>query len=271
MKRLGIVFGIFILMMLVLSTKVCAADVQLLGENEVVKGQEQKITLKISNDEAIGAAEGNITFDSNIEGIEVSSSYNGWITTYNATTGKFNSFKAEGVKTGEIIEIKYRLKDTATSGRITISNLELTTITYNAISIPNSIVKNVTAKNEVPVILTPTQPNNQGQTTATPTPTQSSNQGKTSTPTPTQTRNQQTTATPTQANTKSTTPTQAQGKIENVTPTPINQQNKQKDNSTKLPKTGERSNILVILLIILSIIIGIVMYKKTKEYKEINK
>lgn len=141
---------IVVLTILLFNTKVRATEsqVQLIGESIVKEGQ-QVMTIKINNDEKIGVVGGCIKGDDNIESIEVAGSFNGWTITYNNETGEFNTLNAAGINNGEVLQLKYKVKDTKKGAKITLSNIELTTISYDTIKISETITKEITVNSTV--------------------------------------------------------------------------------------------------------------------------
>ena len=123
--------------------------IELIGNSEVRAREEQTITVKVTNGTAIGVVEGYIKKDFNIERLKVSSSYNGWMTTYNEEQGCFNAFNPEGTIEGEVIKITYVLKDNANKATITLSDLKLTTIEYDTIELQDEVTKTITIAQEV--------------------------------------------------------------------------------------------------------------------------
>ena len=141
-----IIFAMVGILFLGMPTLYATDGVTFVGDDEVETGESQTILIHITYSEKIGILEGVLSYDTeNIESFSVSSSYNGWTTTYNESTGKFNALYASGLEDGDVLEITYVLKDEATSGYITLSNISLTTISYSIIDI-DDITKTISAK-----------------------------------------------------------------------------------------------------------------------------
>ena len=128
-----IVIGIFVLVFFIMMTcyNVYGIDIPcfLMGDGKANTGETKNMKLVLSSDEEIGVVSGKISTNSKIESIIVSG-LNGWNLTYNSTTGVFNIYKAEGAKEENILNIDFKVGDSAGTGTITISDLKATTINY---------------------------------------------------------------------------------------------------------------------------------------------
>lgn len=147
MKKFGIVFTMILISMIILGTR-CYADAQeilLTGENIVDTKQLNTLIIKVQSSEEIGAIEGVINYDSNIESLEMKSYDGSWTITTNNNTGKFNAYKPDGTKEGEIIKIEYKLKDEAKEGKIILKNIKVVTLSYETINI-NDLTQTIYAK-----------------------------------------------------------------------------------------------------------------------------
>lgn len=244
MKKLKISIITFAIILCISKISSAAnASVQLNGENKVIAGKDNTITLQIQNSEAIGVIEGTISHDSNIKDIQISPSYNGWTITYNESTGKFNAFKAEGTSNGEALQITYKLDENASQCSITLKDIELTTTSYNTIKIEKDIIKTITKTTEDNNQLTNNNNNNQNNANSSNNNNQANNQSNIATNNINTKRN----------NTNTTTKNQIV-----------------RNNVTKsiFPKAGSVSFIIVPILIVL-IITTIMLYKKLQYYKSI--
>lgn len=119
--------------------------VSLEGEKEVESGELQTVSIKVVNENGIGVIQGKVSGDSNIEIVNVEAKDNKWTVNYNSKTKQFDGYCAEGVKSAEIINIKYKLKENAKQGTIEVSDVILTTLTYNTLN-EGKFEKVVTAK-----------------------------------------------------------------------------------------------------------------------------
>ena len=204
--------------------------VSFVGDDEVETGVSQTITIHVTYSEEIGVLEGVLSYDTeNIEDFSVSSSYNGWTTTYNESTRKFNTLYASGTTDDDVLEIIYTLKEGSTSGYITLSDISLTTISYSIIDV-DDITKTITAK---------TSTSTDEDTTNTNVSTSSSSSSTDSTSTSTTTSNSSTTS---NSNTSTTS-------------------------TSSLPYTGNTRYIIAGIILIS--ILGFLVYKKVRYYKEI--
>lgn len=143
--------ALIIAMVILLSMFSCAkiyaaeASISFKGDSEVEADKEQVVYINVSNETEIGVIQGKISGDANIEIVNIEAKDNNWTVNYNSTTKEFNAYFAEGTKSGDVLAVKYKLKTGATKGTITLSNIELTTITYETVN-KTDIEKTVTAK-----------------------------------------------------------------------------------------------------------------------------
>lgn len=146
--RLKRIFILMILTILFCSTHVFAAELQIIleGEQTAKPNETKTLTIKISSETEIGVVSGKIDANENITNMNVTGK-NNWNLTFNKDTGVFNIYKAEGSKTEEIISIEYTTANKEGTGRITLSNLKMTTIEYETKEVSN-VVKDITIKNE---------------------------------------------------------------------------------------------------------------------------
>ena len=222
------------------------SQIQIISSGEIENGY-QTMQIKVTQSEEIGAIDCILQGDSNIESIEVDPSFNGWTVTYNNNTGKIIAYNPVGTKDGAIIQFKCKLNDVTKDAKVTLSSVELTTISYNTITVNENIQKEI-------LKATPTE-------TATPTPT--------GVVTPTTTPTQEPTKTPTQV----ITPSNNSGanitdNKSNQTPSTIqkiNTEDTQKTNGS-LPKAGV-GNILLVISI--AVIIALYCYKRYSNLNNI--
>lgn len=146
--RLKKIFILIILTILLCSTYVFAAELQITieGEEQAKPNESKVLTIKISSETEIGVVSGKIEANENITNMNVTGK-NNWNLTFNKDTGVFNIYKAEGSKTEEIISIEYTTANAEGNGKITLSNLKMTTIEYETKEVSN-VVKDITIKNE---------------------------------------------------------------------------------------------------------------------------
>ena len=111
--------------------------IQIFGDGEAKIGENKHLTVKLFSSDTIGIISGKITGDENVQIIKVNGR-NNWNLTYNSETGVFNIYKAEGAKDEEIITIEYKPINENATGRITISNLNATSIDYISKVLPNA-------------------------------------------------------------------------------------------------------------------------------------
>lgn len=149
MKKINIIIFIISFLLLILPTYVFAAESQVIidGDNTVKPGETKNITIKISSEVEIGIVSGKLEKDNNISSMTLTGK-NNWNLTYNSATGEFNIYKAEGAKNEEIINIEYTAGNTEGTGKITISNIKMTSIDYETKEIEN-ISKEITIKEDV--------------------------------------------------------------------------------------------------------------------------
>ena len=140
MKKIFIIFLIAIILVVIgifitkkYNSKSIDIDlpiVYLVEDNLIETTETNKIKIRVNSKDAIGAIEGIVSYNSNIESIDIKSMEEEWTVTYNSKTGKFNAYKASGTKDGDIINIEYKLKNHDEEGKIVISNMEIVTIKY---------------------------------------------------------------------------------------------------------------------------------------------
>ena len=135
---------IFIIIML-FENRIYATNTQieLIGEDKIKAGDKQTINMNITSQDIIGVVEGTLKCDSNIESIEVNNNYNGWIATYNKDNGKFNIFNPKGITDGDILQLTYVMKQNAKSTTISLSDLNVTTTSYETVKLENNVSKTV--------------------------------------------------------------------------------------------------------------------------------
>ena len=121
------------------------ASINFKGDSEVEAGKEQITYINVSNETEIGVIQGKISGDANIEIESIAAKDSNWVVNYNGTTKEFVGYYADGIKSGEVLIVKYKLKSGATEGTITLSDIVLTTTTYETITKTN-IEKTVIAK-----------------------------------------------------------------------------------------------------------------------------
>lgn len=152
MKKLYLI-GVLIILILSLtftSVYAVATTVSFNGENKVAPGSTNKIAINITSDDTIGGIEGKIETSSNISKLLSSNitGKNGWTVTYNAESGIFNAFKAEGTKNEDVLEIEYTVNNQEGTANIELKELVITNITYEEEEI-NDVSKTITiAKSE---------------------------------------------------------------------------------------------------------------------------
>lgn len=131
-KSIVLVISTVILFLIISSANSMAAEsiISLSGDGEVESGTTQTILVKVKNDDAVGVIQGKIAGDSNIEIVNVEAIDNNWVVNYNSATKQFNAYYADGVTDGEVLAIKYKLKEGMAIGTVTLSEIKLTTITY---------------------------------------------------------------------------------------------------------------------------------------------
>ena len=143
------IFILIVLIMLFCCTHVFAAESQITieGEQQAKPNETKVLTIKISSETEIGVVSGKIEANENITNMNVTGK-NNWNLIFNKDTGDFNIYKAEGAKSEEIIDIQYTTVNKEGTGRITLSDLKITTIEYETKDI-SSIGKDITIKNEI--------------------------------------------------------------------------------------------------------------------------
>lgn len=148
MKKSIITILFTIVFLSVLTTLVYGAEPQITinGDSSVKPGESNELTINISSDEEIGIVSGKIGATSNITDMTVTG-VNSWNLTYNNSTGEFNIYKAEGAKVQDIITIQYKAGAEEGTGTITLSNIKMTTISYESKEIV-TITKDITIANE---------------------------------------------------------------------------------------------------------------------------
>lgn len=146
--KLNKIFILIILTVFFCTTYVFAAEPQITieGEQQAKTNETKTLTIKISSEIEIGVVSGKIETNENIANMNVTGK-NNWNLTFNKDTGVFNIYKAEGSKSEEIISIEYTTSNTEGTGRITLSNLKMTTIEYETKEVSN-VIKDITIKNE---------------------------------------------------------------------------------------------------------------------------
>lgn len=148
MKKSIITMLFTIVVLSILTTLVYGADSQITinGDGTLKPGEKKELTINISSDEEIGIVSGKIEASSNITNMTVTG-VNNWNLTYNNVTGEFNIYKAEGAKVQDIITIEYEVGTEEGTGTITLSNIKMTTISYESKEI-GTITKDITIANE---------------------------------------------------------------------------------------------------------------------------
>ena len=137
-----------ILTLIFCTTCALAAEPQMTidGEQTAKPNETKELSIKISSEIEIGVVSGKIESNEKISTIDVTGK-NNWNLTFNKETGVFNIYKAEGAKEEEIISIKYTTAGTEGTGKITLSNLKMTTIDYETKDVSN-VVKEISIKKE---------------------------------------------------------------------------------------------------------------------------
>ena len=132
MTRKVKIASLVLVFLMLLVTCVFAAEPQITieGENTAKPGETKTVTVKISSEDIeVGVVSGKIEKNANIKSMKASG-LNSWSLTYNEETGSFVIHKAEGSKLEEILKIEYILTNEEGTGKITISDICLTTIDY---------------------------------------------------------------------------------------------------------------------------------------------
>ncbi len=147
MKKIKIMISMFVILFLLISNVFADSEsIIITGDNEVKTGERKKVTVKIISDEEIGMISGKIAKNEKIESITVAGK-NNWNLTYNSSTGVFNMYKAEGATDEEIMQIEYVAGNNEGTGKITLGNLNLTSINYETSEI-GTVEKQITIKAE---------------------------------------------------------------------------------------------------------------------------
>lgn len=146
-NKRALIIAMVILLSMFSCAKIYAAEVSISfkGDSEVEAGKEQVIYISVSNETEIGVIQGKISGDANIEIVNIEAKDNNWTVNYNSTTKEFNAYYADGVKSGDVLAVKYKLKTGAIKGTIKLSEIELTTISYETVN-KTDIEKTITAK-----------------------------------------------------------------------------------------------------------------------------
>lgn len=147
-RNIVLVISVIISVLLVSSAYSYAAEaeVSLSGNETVETGTTQTVLVKIKNDEEIGVIQGKIVDNQNVDIVNIEACDNNWVVNYNSTTKQFNAYYANGVKDGDVLAIKYKLKTGASSGTIKLTEVKLTTIGYTLIDNIEVAEKNITGK-----------------------------------------------------------------------------------------------------------------------------
>ena len=130
--------SILVLIILILTaTKVWATEnpIVISGDSEAIIGNEKILTVKINSEDSIGSVSGKIEKNDNVKILSISGK-NGWSVMYNDEIGEFNVLKAAGSKSEDIMEIKIKAESSGT-GKIVLTNLKVTTISYMTKEIEN--------------------------------------------------------------------------------------------------------------------------------------
>lgn len=260
-KIMILIFTLIIMLLLFLTTNVYGAQLQITGETETTEG-EGRLYINISNDLSVGVVQAMLAYDNNFEFVRISSSYNGWTTTYNEDLGIFNTFNANGTKNANVIELEYKLKSNSTEGTIDISDIELTTIEYDVVKIDTNSSKTILKKSD-----NTTDEEEDGDEEETTNTTGEENTG-------TEEENTNTTGEENTDTEDENTSTPEEEYINNVEEN-INIENQnsetQKDTSEEnmakdsIPQTGNNTYSIIITLITIALI-SILFYKKFKFY-----
>ena len=265
MKKLVKIISILILIVFIFgmhrTTNAASVELELTSTSKLNPGDTVTITLAIKNsDVSILGIKGKLVYDKNIfeeipdsdtptdndytdeQAEEFARNYNlqalnDWIFLgyYPNPSDLFSLMRNTGKKSGNVMEIKLKVKSnvTASSTNVSISEIEVADSdeTYTAGDASITIEK--------------------GSSAATPTPTPTSTPTATPTPTPTATPTKAPTATPTKTPTK--TPT-----VKPTTSTTTS--------DGKLPQTGEGTAMIIAGLAILSVVAGagFIQYRKMK-------
>ena len=150
MKKSLVIVFLMILAILVLSVNVFATAPQVAfeGDKTVEPGETKEVSVLVSADVAVGVVSGKVEKSSEISNITVKA-LNDWNLTYNANTGVFNIYKAEGSTSEAIMKITYTASTNEGTGTITLSDLQVTTLDYETEEL-NDVVKSITIKASEP-------------------------------------------------------------------------------------------------------------------------
>jgi len=147
MKRMKIIMLMVITILMISSFNVYAAEPTLAisGENEVSVGSTKKLTLTLSSDtDEIGVISGTVTYNDNIESIQLAGQNSWQLLSYNNQNGQFKLVKAAGAKNEAAMEISYTVKSGATGkASVTVSDITLTTTDYATKTVAN-VTKEIT-------------------------------------------------------------------------------------------------------------------------------
>ena len=243
MSRKIVSILIFIILILT-ATKVLAAEnpIVISGDGETIIGNEKTLTVKISSEDNIGVVSGKIEKNNTVTILSVLGK-NDWSVTFNSETGEFNALKAAGSKNEDIMDIKIKAENSGT-GKITLSNLKVTTTSYETKEV-SEVIKNIQVINNS----NENTGKNQNNTTT--------DEGK---------KDDKTTGQETDSN-KKNTENDGNQKILNIDTKSTNGKDTDNTTSTKiLAKTGVKGSIfiVVILIIIVAVYTGI-KYNKIKN------
>ena len=235
---------IFIILILT-ANKVFATENPIIisGDSEVVVGNEVILTVKISGEDLVGVLSGKIEKNNNVTILSVSGK-NDWSVTFNSETGEFNALKAAGSKNEDLMEIKIKAENSGT-GKITLSNLKVTTTSYETKDLDN-ITKNIQVSN------------NSSENTEKPQNNTTTDEGK---------KDDKTTRQETDSN-KKNTENDGNQKILNIDTKSTNVKNTDNTTSTKiLAKTGVKGGIFIVALLI--VIVAVYTGIKYNKFKNI--
>lgn len=148
MKKNKIILLLIPIMFLCMTSVFATSQqISLEGDTSIKPGETKLATINIKSESVeIGVISGKIEKNSNITNMKVRGK-NNWNLTYNQETGVFNVYKAEGTKNDEIIDIEYTVTNEEGIGKITISDIKITTIDYETKEVEN-ISKEIMIENE---------------------------------------------------------------------------------------------------------------------------
>ena len=281
MKKIKIIISMLVILFLLISNVFADnKSIIITGDNEVKTGEIKKVTVKINSDEEIGMISGKIAKNEKIDSITVVGK-NNWNLTYNSSTGVFNMYKAEGATDEEIMQIEYVAGNNEGTGKITLDNLNLTSINYETSEI-GTVEKQITIKAENTQGQDDNQgtqtgdETNQGQNGEVPATNNESNQGQNNGDTQNDNENVE----------KNGDVQQEVSNKEN-----INENNKQektndlktveKENTIKgtqnntinsektLPKAGILFKEVIIISTCLAVVMAVIFYNKYRKYKNV--